>query len=125
MQDLSILRMAGALAQHASARHKMVARNVAHSDTPGYRAQDLESFSLPKPGDLKLAATRPGHMSGGARARFEAVFSTAEGAASPNGNDVAIDDQMARAAEAQSDFGRATAIYSKTLDILRAGLRSS
>lgn len=122
MQDLALLRMAGALAQHSSARHRLVSENIANSDTPGYRARDLEAFALRRSPGLALRETRPGHLPDTERAVFESRLSTAPGAASPNGNDVALDDQMARAANALHDHGKAVAVYGKTLSILRAGL---
>ena len=43
--DLSILNLASALAAHASARQEVLAENVAHADTPGYRARDVADFA--------------------------------------------------------------------------------
>ena len=34
-----------AAARHATARHRVIAENVANADTPGYRARDLKDFS--------------------------------------------------------------------------------
>lgn len=122
MQDLDILRMAGALARHSSARHQIVSENLANSDTPGYQARDLESFTTHLRGRLEMAASRSAHLSASGRVGFDEMLDTAPGATSPNGNDVSIDDQMARAAAALHDHGKAMAVYGKTLDILRAGL---
>jgi flagellar basal-body rod protein FlgB len=122
MTDLAILRMADALARHSSARHELVARNVANADTPGYTAKDLTPFTLELREGTRLKATRASHLNAGERHSFDAQDSSANGAASPNGNDVSLPDQMARAAQAMDSHGRAMAIYGKTLDILRAGL---
>ena len=43
--NLSILNLASALAAHASARQDVIAENVAHADTPGYRARDIADFA--------------------------------------------------------------------------------
>jgi flagellar basal-body rod protein FlgB len=124
MNDLAILRMADALARHATGRHELVSRNIANADTPGYRARDLTPFTevMAQMSDEGLRATRPGHLAGTMTRALEPVFDSAFGAESPNGNDVAIDDQMARAARAMGDQNRAVTVYGKTLDILRASL---
>lgn len=121
MPDL--LRLAQASAEHAAQRQAVVARNIAHADTPGYRAQDIPPFSdiFARTAPAELRATRPGHLAaeGGGAPRARAV---ATGAEAPNGNTVSLEDQMLRAAEARRQHGMALAVYSKSLDILRASM---
>ena len=123
---LSILKLAGQLAAHSSARQEVISQNVAHADTPGYRARDLADFaSTVEPGDRPFAsrATRPGHIAFGAEAGgFELREATAFGAESPNGNTVSLEDQMMRAADSRHAHQLALGVYGKTLDILRSGL---
>ena len=38
---LNVLQLASGLMAHASARQRVIAENVAHADTPGYKARDL------------------------------------------------------------------------------------
>ena len=123
MNDLAILRMADALGRHSSARHKLVSQNIANADTPGYRARDLTPFTeaVARAADAPRA-TRPGHLNHAQARALEARFDSAIGADSPNGNDVALDDQMARGTKALGDHNRAMAVYGKTLDILRLAL---
>ncbi len=55
-----------ALAVHRQ-RLKLVASNLANSDTPGYKARDLDfraALSEAREGSLRLAATRPNHIGG-------------------------------------------------------------
>ena len=44
------------------------------------------------------------------------------GAASPNGNDVSLEDQMIRAADLRMEQELAIGVWRKSLDILRASL---
>lgn len=123
--DLTILRLASELAAHAKTRQSVIAENVAHADTPGYRARDVVDFAAVIDADVTFAAraTRPGHMEFAGGANGYAVEETAAfGAASPNGNTVSLEDQMVRAADTRSAHGLALGVYGKTLDILRAGL---
>ncbi len=111
---LDIFQIAGAKARHAAARQALIAENVANADTPGFRAKDLEPFER----SLKSA----GVANGGDFYRTKTIESL--GAASPNGNTVSVEDQMARAASAKRDHEFATTIYAKSLAMLRAALKS-
>ena len=122
MNDLAILRMADAMARHSATRHSLVAENVANADTPGYRARDLPDFAEAMRDGPALRATRDTHLNARATRTLEARESAAPGAQGPNGNDVSLSDQLARAAEALGAHDRATTIYAKTVDILRLGV---
>ncbi len=123
--DLSIdtLRLASALAAHASARQEVISENVAHADTPGYRARDIAAFSevLDSAPPFSARMTRPGHMAFGADPHgFEPREVSAFGAETPNGNSVSLEDQMMRAAEVRQEHDMALGVYAKSLAILRA-----
>jgi flagellar basal-body rod protein FlgB len=123
MTDIAILKLASGLARHSADRHALVADNIANADTPGYRAQDLRPFAElvrdPRPA---MRATRPEHVAASAGRAWEAEFATAADATSPNGNDVALGDQMTRATQAMGAHDRAMAVYGKTLAIMKLGL---
>jgi flagellar basal-body rod protein FlgB len=124
-QNLTLLRLASSLAAHATARQGLVAENVAHADTPGYRARDLAGFAetLDAGPGFTPQTTRPGHLDFGADPRgFEAQEIAAFGAETPNGNSVSLEDQMIRAAETRQSHELALGVYRKTMDILRAGI---
>ena len=132
-QGLKILATAEALAGYASARQGLIARNVAHADTPGWRAMDLEPFAATVAAmaateaaggarPFLARATRAGHGGATAPGGAEARASAAIGSASPNGNTVSLEDQMVRAAETQLQHAFALGVWRKSLDILRASL---
>lgn len=121
--DLEILRMAQSLSQHAARRQSLVAANVAHADTPGFRARDLPDFAETYAGGagLALAATRSGHVRDPlSAAPVRPVVS--DGPVAPNGNSVTLEEQMLRLAEISSQHQRALAIYRKSHEILRLAL---
>ena len=122
MSDLAILKLAEGLARHASGRHTLVAQNIANADTPGYHARDLPPFEAALRDEYAARATRPSHFNAGGAQVYDPRPDTAFGAASPNGNDVSLPEQLARATEAMGAQDRAMTIYGKTLDILRLGL---
>jgi len=123
LNDMNILKLASAFARYASDRHQLLAQNVANADTNNYKAKDLEPFAEAYERHSAEALSgngRNGEFRSEPPWRTEVMRST--GAASPNGNTVSIEDQMMRSVEAQQDFEAATAIYRKTMDILRASL---
>ncbi|GMG83628.1 FlgB family protein [Paralimibaculum aggregatum] len=131
LEKISVLAKASDMARHASARHRVIAENVANADTPGYRARDLRPFSeLVNAGGVNEAftprATRPEHLLGqapGRPAAFEPVVRADR--AAPNGNSVSLETESIMAVETQGDHSLALGVYSKAVDILRIGLGRS
>ena len=124
--DLNVLNLASALTRHATARQKVIAENVAHADTPGYKARDVVDFATMLEDRIPAfdgRATRQGHLSFGAVSAGVALRETTVlGAETPNGNTVSLEDQMMRAAQVRQDFDLATGVYRKSMDILRMAL---
>jgi flagellar basal-body rod protein FlgB len=122
---LDVLRLASGLAAHAAARQQVIAENVAHADTPGYRARDVASFAetLEQGPGFAARTTRPGHIPFGAGPRgIEPREAAAFGTETPNGNTVGLEDQMVRAAEVRQSHDMAVGVYAKSLEILRTAL---
>lgn len=124
-EKLELTRMAQALAAHSGARMAVIARNVAHADSPGYKAQDLPDFAKVFAADGgQMRATRPGHL--GAAASSGALEPQhAPGREAPNGNTVSLEGEMVKSVEARQSHEMALAIYRATSDVVRASLGRS
>lgn len=123
-QMLDIFRLADGLARHAGARQAVVARNVAHADTPGYHARDIEPFTqsyLDRGPALGLRTERPGHLPGRGRAEPASLFE-APGPAAPNGNTVSLETEMMKAVRTRQQHDMALSVYGTALGILRTSL---
>ncbi|MBD1206443.1 MAG: flagellar basal body rod protein FlgB [Rhodobacteraceae bacterium] len=105
MEKLELTRMSQGLAAHSGARLGVLARNVAHADTPGYRAMDLPRFA---------EVYRAGASATGA----EPLRLPME----PNGNSVSLDDQMRRMADVRRAHEMALAVYRSTSSVVRMAL---
>lgn len=118
-----ILRLAQAMAQHAAARHGVIAQNMANADTPGYRARDVAAFraGLGETGDT-MRHTRRTHLTPVAGASTPEILFATDGEASPNGNTVSLETEMLRAAAARSQHDRALSVYKAALDLMRSAL---
>lgn len=117
IKDLTILSHASAMARHAGMRHRLIAENVANADTPGYKARVLRSF------DPALADRAESGDHAAAQRLFEPELMKSK-QASPDGNTVSIEEQMALSVDAQGQHRAALAVYKKTLDLLRLSVKT-
>lgn len=129
--DLPILSMLHTKMSWSQERQKVLAENVANSDTPNYRERDLKPVQFPDPTTVQtapvhqvaLAQTEPRHIPGlaGNASSFD---TTRKGAfeISPTGNSVSLEDQMMKVAANQIDYQAATALYTRSLDLLKVAL---
>ncbi|WP_229704398.1 FlgB family protein [Gemmobacter aquaticus] len=116
--------MTQGFARHAGARQAEIARNMAHADTPGFKARDMPPFAevYGAAQGQGMLATRPGHL-GSAKGPEGAAVARVDGsAASPDGNTVSIEREMVRAAEVRQDHAMALSIYQSVSNILRGSL---
>lgn len=124
-EELSVVKMASAMARHATARHRVISENVANADTPGYKARDVKGFAEYVKEPFTARATLPGHVtqSGFQTAALRPeVFIDTSSQASGNGNSVSIESEIVKSAAAQGQHAMASAIYSKARDLLRLSL---
>ena len=121
---LEIVSLANALAGHAAERQNLIARNVANSDTPGFRPADLDAFDpdmLARPSN-GLRQTRDAHIGSDTGAPRAAKVITDTTPMSPNGNAVSIEAEMVRAVDARRQHDLALAVYSSAMGVLRTSL---
>jgi flagellar basal-body rod protein FlgB len=112
-------------------REKLVAENVANSDTPGYTPRDLKPFTVPSetgPG-AKLATTTTSvrHISsngGVAHAAAYAPVVAPDGETTLDGNQVVLEEQMMKMQEARMNYDAAIGFYQKSLNLLRMAARA-
>jgi len=124
--NLTLLRLSSSLAAHSTSRQRVLSENIAHADTPGYQARDIPDFGETLRGSAPAFAaktTRPGHVAFGADPNgFAPQVAVVDGAESPNGNSVSLEEQMMRAAEVRQSHDMALGVYRKSMDILRSSL---
>ena len=110
IQNLDLFKIASSMARHSVERHSVIAENIANANTPGFKAQDIEPFQ---------EAYRRASAAGQTDFRTEALKGVAS---KPDGNNVSLEDQMARSATAVRHHETAITIYSKAISMLRASL---
>ena len=122
--------------RHLSDRQRVIAQNIANSETPGYRARDVE-----KPDFSRLVAASGGAAGAPRVARPQVQLTTgmtALGASKisgggvifdrdvsetkPDGNNVTLEDQLLRMGQTQADFTALSGLYRKQMGLLRSAL---
>ena len=121
-EKLQITRMAQALAAHAGTRMGVIAQNVAHADTPGYKAQDIGDFArVWSAGGEAMRATRPGHLSDTPQQAAARPFASG-GGGGPHGESLSPGKGMVEMAAARGEQEKGLAIYRSTSEVIRASL---
>ena len=122
LEELSIVRLASALARHSTARHRVIAENVANSDTPNYRARDIKAFGDYVNEGFTARVTRAGHIPTAPEMARPQIIEDETSLMSPNGNSVSVEGEMVKAVEAQGRHALAQMVYRKTHEFMRLGL---
>ncbi len=109
-------------------RQRLVAQNVANSDTPGYVARDLRAPSdfaaaMREGAGLTMRQTSAGHMpvggpNGSPVARFTSETSP-DSETTLDGNAVVVEEQMLKMAESRMAYDAAIGLYQKSMSMLR------
>lgn len=111
---MKILDSFSALSRYAAQRHSVLSDNIANANTPGYKAQDLQPFE-----DFYSKARQLGTVE---QMDVPIVRMETKAMVSPNGNNVSLDEQMLKTAEAKGQHDMALAVYKKTIDLFRLAL---
>ena len=103
-------------------RQAVLAQNMAHADTPGYRPRDMVPFAQAiarNTRGLALTDARhilPARLADGARPDRRLVERT------PDGNAVAIDEQALRVADTDQAHSLAVSLHRRYLGLFRTAL---
>ncbi|WP_374469047.1 flagellar basal body rod protein FlgB [Phenylobacterium sp.] len=134
--DIPLFSMLRNRLGYLSERQKLIAQNVANSDTPGFAPKDLKAFSFqaparaPAPG-LKpagvQAVTHPGHLvSPSASSAAARGFKTTKSEVvetTLDGNAVSLEEEMLKMSEARMSYDAAISFYQKSMNLLRMAAR--
>ncbi len=126
--DLPALNALRTRMQWHQVRQRVLAENVANSDTPNFRPRDLAEPDFDRAmagqgGGLSMARTSAMHIHAVGDTTAFAGRNSVEGyEVRPAGNAVNLEDEMQKAAQAQGDYTTATTLYSKSLALLKTAI---
>jgi flagellar basal-body rod protein FlgB len=128
ISDFPILSMLRTRMHWHQERQRVLAENVANADTPSFRPRDLTppKFDQTTPSGLAapaLTRTSAAHFAGaaGEGAQFPAdgklTYETR-----PAGNAVSLEDEMLKVAANAMDYQAATALYGRSLGLIKTAV---
>ena len=128
--DIPIFSMLRTRLEWAQARQRVLSENVANSDTPRYRARDLKAPKFADPTQIAASAvssvsvtrTAGGHIGGLGATGTAFRTEQANYEVRPTGNGVNLEDEMMKVAANQMDYQAATALYTRSLNLLKIAL---
>jgi flagellar basal-body rod protein FlgB len=128
ISDVPILSMLRTRMHWHQERQRLLAENVANADTPQFRPRDLAPPDFGRPlvagtVPVALAATNAAHIPGsaGSGIRFQPARNASH-EIRPAGNAVSLEDEMLKVAANQMDYQAATALYGRSLGLIKAAL---
>ncbi len=123
ISDIPLLSMLRQRMEWHQERQRVLAENVANSDTSDYQAKDLAPLDFSQQlsaASVQLATTEPGHISGsGAGSAQFSDDTSGRFQVRPRGNTVTHEDEMMKAAANQMDFEAAASIYTRSLALIK------
>ena len=130
ISDLPVLSALRTKMQWHQERQRVLADNVANSDTPKFKPRDLVEPKFDaagtragSPGNLGLLRTSASHIapSAGAGQSFD-VNGRAGFQTRPAGNAVSLEEEMAKVSANQMDYAAVSTLYSKSLQLLKTAI---
>lgn len=127
--NLTLFKLMSRKMAWLSQRQDVLAQNIANTDTPDYKPNDLKPFTFQSAmegdGRLQPVTTNPMDMVGfdpnggrGFRAGTEAKPYETE----PSGNAVSLEEQMMKVSKTQADYQLVTNLYSKQITMMKTAL---
>jgi len=129
--DIPILSMLRTRLDWAQARQRVLAENVANSDTPKFRPRDLAPLQFDSAPGSSSGALTPVSLSRTADSHIEGVglsqspyrnSNSRTFEVRPAGNAVNLEEEMMKVATNQMDFQAATALYTRSLNLIKTAL---
>ena len=127
--DFPILSMLRTRLQWHQERQRVLAENVSNADTPKFRPRDLSEPNFDQPAlaaatpGVTLVRTEAGHISGvGVTGSAFRTQASRNYEVRPTGNAVSLEDEMIKVAANQMDYQAATALYSRSLGLIKTAL---
>ena len=131
LTNIPLLAMLRDRLGYLSDRQRVIAQNVANSDTAGYVARDLTPFSfdanLQAQAVQAMSVTQPGHMAVGQKrdgGRNFKEIKTPGSEVTLNGNAVVLEEEMIKMSDARMNYDAAISFYQKSLNLLRMAARA-
>ena len=128
--DLPGLSALRAKMQWHQERQRVLAENIANSDTPNFRPRDLMEPKFDRnglaagstAGTLPMMRTSGTHLAAAGSAPTFPLHRKGGYETRPAGNAVNLEDEMLKVSANQMDYAAATTLYSRSLNLLKTAI---
>ncbi|WP_061022102.1 flagellar basal body rod protein FlgB [Bradyrhizobium sp. CCH5-F6] len=129
ISDISTLSVLRTKMQWHQERQRVLAQNVANSDTPRFKPLDLVEPKFDGAGrpsgvsgaSLLMVQTSPGHLASSSTSS-SSPSARAGYQTRPAGNAVSLEEEMMKSSQNQMDYAAATSLYTKNLNLLKTAI---
>lgn len=97
-------------------RQALLAKNIANANTPKFRPSDLPAFAAKVPHAAGPERTHPNHLNGTGTSAVGGS-TVRSGLRNPDGNAVALDQQLTKVADTETTQALTTTIYKKYMGL--------
>lgn len=124
--DIPIFSMLRTRMQWHQERQRLLAENVSNADTPNFKPRDLAEPKFDRPStpvsSPALVRTDVAHIGGtrGGDTSFQSIRQQFQ--VRPAGNAVNLEDEMLKVAANQMDYQSATALYGRSLGLIKTAI---
>jgi flagellar basal-body rod protein FlgB len=137
LDQIDLFRLTGDRMRYLTERQRVIAKNIANADTPGFQAQDSTPFTFSSAvlntsspsvnnaghaASLTLARTEPGHIALPAPGSAQAASKASAYSEKPDGNTVSLEEQMVKSADIGNGFALASAAYTKSISLMKIAI---
>jgi len=132
--DIPLLSMLKDRLSYLNQRQKLIAQNVANSDTPGFAPQDLKPFALASQmtqqalqlAPVSTALTDPAHIAGTGVAAPSPWGPQAapDSETRVDGNQVVLEEEMLKMNDSRMNYEAAIGFYQKSMSMIQTALRT-
>ena len=123
--DLASLSALRTRMQWHQERQRVLAENIANSDTPNFKPRELVEPAIGGQagagGALPIVRTSTGHLGAGGSSAFSGN-ATGSYQTRPAGNAVNLEDEMLKVSANQMDYAAATSLYARSLGLLKTAI---
>ncbi|MBN9671389.1 flagellar basal body rod protein FlgB [Roseibium aggregatum] len=129
--DLPLFEALKSKMQWHQTRQSVLAENIANSDTPGYQAKEVKTYSFAdhigrQTFGLATDTTKVGHIKGTLTGQTNVQVEKEDSfEVTPSGNAINLEEQMMKITQNQMDYQAATSLYTKGLGLIRTALSKS
>lgn len=130
ISDIPVLSMLRTRLHWGQERQRLLAENVANADTPNFRARDLKAPKFAEPSQINaepvsgvvLARTDEGHFVGVGLSGSTFRTTADKYEIQPTGTSVNLEEEMMKIAGNQMEYQAATALYTRSLGLLKTAV---